>query len=74
MEESTPEEYTFSELRIVLTNPKGDIEIVEWLPDSKQALTVQTITESQDINYQSIELFDPLNGDTQIGVAPHSTL
>lgn len=66
MEEAKPEEYTFSEPRIVLTNPKGDIEIVDWLPDSKQALIVQAITGSQDIHYQTIELFDPFNDHIQM--------
>ena len=59
MEESMPENYPFSEPRVVLADPKGNFEIVEWLPDSQRALIVRTIIENHYEQYQSIELFDP---------------
>jgi hypothetical protein len=59
--ESTPEEYSFSEPQVVLTEPY--VQIAEWLPDNQQVLiTKEHINE----HYQSIELFNPLTGRSQV--------
>lgn len=66
MGESKPESYTFSEPRVVLAGPKGNFEIVEWLPDSQRALIVRTIYENHYEQYQSIELLDPSKTNVQV--------
>ncbi len=66
MEKSKPEEYTFSEPRVVLADSKGNFEIVEWLPNSQRALIVRTIIENHYEQYQSIELFDPRKIKVQV--------
>lgn len=65
MEESTPEEYTFSEPQVVLTPEANDsiAEIVGWLPDSQRVLLVQNF---DDTTKQNIELFDPKTGSIQL--------
>lgn len=59
MTESTPEEYTFSEPRVVLNSNAG-IEIVEWLPDSQRVLITRSIRNTPNEN---IELFNPQSGE-----------
>lgn len=68
-EESTPEEYIFSEPQVVLTAPSGiPYEIVEWLPDSQQVL----ITEVSDKlemgkpRLQYIELYNSATDELKV--------
>lgn len=64
-EESTPENYTFSEPRVVITPEANDsiAEIVDWLPDSQRVLLVQNF---DDTTKQNIELFNPQTGHIQL--------
>lgn len=59
--ESTPENYTFSEPRIVLTAPKGNLySIVEWLPDNQLVLITERLfnnTLNSENDKQSIMLY-----------------
>ena len=66
MEESTPEEYTFSEPRVVLADPKGNFVVGDWLPNSQQVLITRTIIENHYAQYQSIELFNPRKVKVQV--------
>ncbi len=66
-EESTPEEYTFSEPKIVLSHPDNLYDIVEWLPDNQRVLMTQEIRDNSSvIIQQSIELYNPQTGETQV--------
>ncbi len=78
--ESTPENYIFSDPKVVLTAPKGNhYHIVQWLPDNQQAL----ITEDLDSNYiyqndsvpqQSISLYNALTGASKVyAVRPYNS-
>ena len=71
-EESTPEEYTFSEPQVVLTasEDKSTISIIEWLPDNQRALITQDFRSSSD---QNIELFNPQTGERQVYATRHQT-
>jgi hypothetical protein len=64
-EESTPEEYTFSEPQVVYTPAPDDssVGIVGWLPNNQQVLVVQDI---KGVNKQTIELFDPTTGERKV--------
>ena len=62
--ESTPEEYTFSEPPLVITSPNS-IGIVEWLPDNRRVLITRDVLDNNN-RYQSIELFNPQTGETQV--------
>lgn len=64
-EESTPEEYTFSEPQVVYTPAPDDssVGIVGWLPNNQQVLVVQDI---KGVNKQTIELFDPATGERKV--------
>jgi hypothetical protein len=65
--ESTPEEYTFSEPQIVLTDPNNLYNIVEWLPDNQRVLMTQDLYNVKGkILQQSIELYNPQTGETQV--------
>ncbi|MEN9640490.1 MAG: Eukaryotic translation initiation factor eIF2A [Bacteroidota bacterium] len=67
-EESTPEEYTFSEPQVVLTS-EYDPDIIEWLPDNQNVLIMPTNIQSfngVDGYLQTIELFNPETQETQI--------
>jgi Tol biopolymer transport system component len=66
MEESTPETYTFSEPKVVLTEPDGMFSISEWLPDSQRVLVERTVAEKGQVSSNSIELFNPVKVKTQI--------
>ena len=66
MEESTPETYTFSEPRVVLSAPNSMFYISEWLPDSQNVLIKRTVVEKMQTKYDSIELFDPVRVKTRI--------
>jgi hypothetical protein len=59
--ESTPEEYIFSEPLVVLTEPY--MQIAEWLPNNQQVLITK---EHMSEHYQSIELFNPQTGGSQV--------
>lgn len=64
--ESTPENYTFSELKVVLTAPKGNIyHIAEWLPDNQQILMTEEINNSSD-RLESIVLYNPVTGESKV--------
>lgn len=64
-EKSVPQEYIFSEPKIVYTPAPDDsyVEIVEWLPDNRRVLVVQNLDGSIR---QKIELFDPETGERQV--------
>jgi Tol biopolymer transport system component len=67
-EESKPETYTFSEPKVVMTS-KYQIDIIEWLPDSQNALIMPMDDHLFDgfAGYlQTIELFNPETQATQI--------
>lgn len=66
-EDATLEEYTFSEPEIVLADPENLFDIVEWLPDNQRVLMTREIRDNSSvIVQQSIELFDPQTGKTQV--------
>ncbi|NCT22219.1 MAG: hypothetical protein CO094_13890 [Anaerolineae bacterium CG_4_9_14_3_um_filter_57_17] len=68
-EESTPEEYIFSEPQIVLTEPDNIYDIVEWLPDNQQVLVTQDLNNARENGKptrQSIELYNPETGESKI--------
>jgi hypothetical protein len=65
-EESIPEEYTFSEPKVVLTAPQGNIyHIAEWLPDNQQILMTEEIGNSSD-SLESIVLYNPVTGESKV--------
>lgn len=69
-EESTPEEYTFSEPQVVLTAPQGNIyNIAEWLPDNQQVLMTEELRKNA-VNgkpaLEAIELYNPETGESNL--------
>jgi Tol biopolymer transport system component len=70
IEEAKPEEYSFSEPRIVATSDSG-IEIVEWLPNSQRILITRRINGTTK---QNIELFNPQTGESNIYVIGNNSL
>ena len=65
--ETTPEEYTFSEPQVVLTDSDNLYDIVEWLPDNQWVLLTQDLYKDKNkILQQSIELYNPQTGGTQV--------
>jgi hypothetical protein len=75
-EESTPEEYTFSEPQIVLTHPDNLYNIIEWLPDNQQVLMTQDLyntreTESDKFLRQSIMIYNPETGESKVYAIRH---
>ncbi len=60
--ESQPENYTFSEPKVVLTNGDADaaISVVEWLPDNQRVLIMREFRANMQ---QNIELFNPQTGE-----------
>ncbi|HEY9153332.1 MAG TPA: hypothetical protein VIN60_10635 [Anaerolineales bacterium] len=68
--QSTPENYTFSEPKVVLTAPKGNIyNIAEWLPDNQQVLMTEELGSSVEYGKpapESIELYNPETGNTKV--------
>jgi Tol biopolymer transport system component len=70
--EPTPEEYTFSEPKVVLTAPKGNLYgIVEWLPDNQQVLMTENLRNNYVENnrndpQQSISLYNPEKGKSKV--------
>ena len=70
--EPTPEEYTFSEPKVVLTAPSGNLyRIVEWLPDNQQVLMTENLRGNYVENnsndpQQSISLYNPEKGKSKV--------
>lgn len=69
--ESTPEEYTFSEPKVVLTAPQGNTyNIAEWLPDNQQVLMTEELRNIDVGNsaplMESISLYNPETGETKV--------
>jgi hypothetical protein len=57
--ESLPENYAFSEPKVMLTDDNAGFYIFGWTPDSQQALIIRDVGKNQYEEYQSIELFNP---------------
>jgi len=70
--ESTPENYTFSEPKVVLTAPAGNpYDIVEWLPNNQQVLITEGLINAMDSGsnkspQQSISLYNPETSETTV--------
>lgn len=62
-EETTPEEYIFSEPERVQADLSNIYEIIEWLPDNERVLITQTY---QSENYQSIDILNPKTGEIEV--------
>ncbi len=76
--EPKPENYTFSEPKVVLTDPQNVYDIVEWLPDNQQVLITQDQRstrkmESDKFLRQSIQLYNPTTGKSKIYAIRHHT-
>jgi hypothetical protein len=71
-EESTPEEYTFSEPQVVLTAPKGNpLNVAQWLPDNQQVLVTeglhnQYVANNNTAPQQSISLYNIETGESKL--------
>ncbi len=77
-EESTPENYTFSEPQVVLTAPQGNrYNIAEWLPDNQQVLITEELRNVDVGNdkpiQESIGLYNPETGETKVIAVRHLT-
>ncbi len=73
---SKPDNYTFSEPQIVLTNPDNLYNVVEWLPDSQQVLITEDLfdtreAESDKYLRQSIKLYNPITGVSNVYAIRH---
>ena len=66
--DSTPEEYTFSEPQVVLTEDEFQPDILDWLPDNQNVLimTLKLIDLGMNGYRQTIELFNPETKEAQI--------
>lgn len=78
-DESTPEEYIFSEPQVVLTAPQGNIyNLAEWLPDNQQVLITEDLRNvdvgNDKSTQQSISLYNPETGETKIIAFRDSTV
>jgi hypothetical protein len=75
--EATPENYAFSEPRVVLTAPKGNIyNVGEWLPDNRHVLITEALRSDAmtgAVNPESIELLNPETGETPISASRPET-
>jgi WD40 repeat protein len=72
--ESMPEEYSFSEPEVVLTNPDNIYNIIEWLPDNQQVLVTEdqySTAESGKPLQQSIRLYNPETGESKVYAIRH---
>lgn len=56
------DDYIFSDPQMVHVSP-GNIGLVDWLPDNQLVLLTR---DDSDKNLQTIELFNPQNGESQI--------
>lgn len=64
--ESKLEEYTFSDLQVMLTAAQGNIyHIAEWLPDNQQVLITEELRNNSD-GLESIELYNPEKDESQV--------
>ncbi len=70
--ESTPENYTFSEPKVVLTAPEGNpLNVAQWLPDNQQVLVTEELDNQwksgnpNDIQ-DSISLYNPETGESKL--------
>ena len=68
---SAPENYTFSNPKVVLTAPKGNFyAIAQWLPDNQQVLMTEALFSTTEKSGQdpqeSISLFNPVTGMSKI--------
>jgi hypothetical protein len=73
--ESIPEEYSFSEPQVVLTNVQAILHLIEWLPDNQQILLARdNLNDQSRINDQTLELFAPLTGTAQEYATRKTTL
>ncbi len=74
---SKPENYDFSDPKIVLTDPDNLYDIVSWLPDNQQVLLTQDQYRTTDANNndgilrQTIEIFNPGSGEVMIYAVRH---
>ncbi len=67
--ESAPENYTFSEPKVVLTAQNiGYYEIVQWLPDNQQVL-ISEVVSGKAGPVELRELYNPETGDQKIYAA-----
>jgi len=65
-QESTPEEYTFSEPQKVTIDPSlGSIDLYQWLPDNQRVLIGRRQAENSMTGY-TIDLLNPQTGESQI--------
>ncbi len=70
--ESRPENYTFSEPKVVLTAPKGNVySLIEWLPDNQQVLMTEDLRNNyvyrnDNAPQQSISLYTPETGESKL--------
>ena len=70
--ESTPEEYTFSEPKVVLTAPDGNpLNVAQWLPDNQQVLVTeglrnQYVDNNNTAIQQSISLYNLETGESKV--------
>jgi hypothetical protein len=78
-EESTPEEYIFSEPQVVLTAPEGNpLNVAQWLPDNQQVLVTeelddQYIDNTNTVPQQSISLYDLNTGASKVYAMRNTT-
>ncbi len=67
---SAPENYTFSEPKVVLTAPKGNIyHIDQWLPDNQRVLISEKLGNgvgNNQVVQESIGLYNPGTGNTKV--------
>ena len=64
--ESSPENYTFSEPKVMITDEHAAFDIVQWLPDSQRALILREVVKNQRAQYDSIEIFNPITTKSQV--------
>jgi WD40 repeat protein len=69
-EESSPENYTFSDPRVMITDQNAAFSIIQWLPDSQRALIVRDVIKKGYEQYNSIELFNPRTVKVQVYAQP----
>ena len=73
-EESSPENYTFSEPKVMITDEHAAFDIVQWLPDSQRALIVRDVIKKGYEQYNSIELFNPRTVKVQVYAQPQYSM
>ncbi len=66
MEESTPEEYTFSEPYVVMTAPSSGLNLIQWLHDNQRALILREVVANQREQDDAIEVFNPITTELQV--------